>query len=242
MKRFSVLLAAVGMVLATAALTSCEKEANGSDPKFDTLLEVQGDGASLILGSNLKSALVATAPGTALEQEMLTFMKEEEKLARDVYTALSAKWGTPIFANIAKAEATHASAVVTLMERLGMANTALLPAGEFENPAFTALYAQLVADGSRSLADAFRVGALIEEKDIFDLKDDLTKTSNANITMVFENLLKASSNHLRAFNRQLTSLGIAYSPTYLDWATFTQIVTSPMEQGRRYQLRFGQSS
>ena len=39
--------------------------------------------------------------------------------------------------------------------------------------------------------------------------------SNENIIIVFENLQKGSRNHLRAFNRQLVSLGVTYIPIYI---------------------------
>lgn len=240
MKRFYQLFVAVSLLLASAMLVSCEKETNANNSSNEPIIDVMSDGTSSFIASNLKSALIVPIISpTTTEQEMLAYMKEEEKLARDVYAALREKWGTQIFVNIANAEVTHTNAIVTLMTNLGMTNTALLPAGEFENPAFTELYNQLVADGGQSLANAYKVGALIEEKDIFDLKDDLTKTSNANIIMVFENLLSASSNHLRAFNKQLTLLGITYTPVYLDSATYTQIVTASMEGGKRYRLRNG---
>lgn len=168
---------------------------------------------------------------------MLTYMKEAEKLARDVYTTLNAKWNTQVFANIANAETTHTNAVVTLMGNLGLTNTALLPVGEYENQEFYNLYNQQVAQGSVSLTEAYKVGALTEDKDIFDLSTDMRSTSNASILLVFENLKMASSNHLRAFTKQLTALGVTYTPQYIDQATYTQIVNTPMEKGKQYRKR-----
>jgi ABC-type antimicrobial peptide transport system ATPase subunit len=81
------------------------------------------------------------------------------------------------------------------------------------------------------------VGVLIEDKDIFDLSADMQSTSNASIILVFENLKMASSNHLRAFTKQLTALGVTYTPQYIDQATYTQIVSTPMEKGKQYRKR-----
>ncbi len=53
--------------------------------------------------------------------------------------------------------------------------------------------------------------------------------------MVFENLLKGSRNHLRAFNRQLTMQGASYEPQFIDQPTFEEIINTPLEQGRRYR-------
>jgi hypothetical protein len=58
--------------------------------------------------------------------------------------------------------------------------------------------------------------------------------------MVFENLEKGSRNHLRAFTRQLTFLGLTYTPVYLGADEYNQIITSPNESGQQYQMnRFG---
>lgn len=44
-------------------------------------------------------------------------MREEEKLARDVYLTFGEKWGLTLFTNIAKSEQTHTDAVKTLLDR-----------------------------------------------------------------------------------------------------------------------------
>ncbi len=232
-------LALAALMATGSTFASCDKSSDVSTDSMVPVLDVKSEGTSLVLGANLTGVLPASPPATTSEADMLTYMKEEEKLAKDVYTTLNAKWNVQVFTNIANAEATHINAVVALMEHLGLSNTSLLPVGEFQTPEFTNLYNQLVAQGSISLAEAYKVGALIEEKDIFDLNENMSKTSNTNIIMVFENLLRASSNHLRAFNRQLTSLGITYSPLYLDSTTYNQIATSPIEQGKRYHFNNG---
>ena len=45
-------------------------------------------------------------------------MREEEKLARDVYLTLYDIWGTPAFNNIASSEQTHMDAVLMLIDPL----------------------------------------------------------------------------------------------------------------------------
>lgn len=49
-----------------------------------------------------------------------------------------------------------------------------------------------MADGSRSLADALRVGATIEEIDLLDLEERIAQTDEADIKLVYENLAKGS--------------------------------------------------
>ena len=72
--------------------------------------------------------------------------------------------------------------------------------------------------------------------DIKDLNAALSGTTNENIIMVFDNLLKGSRNHLRAFNLQLTTLGVVYSPVFIIQADYDLIVTSAMEKGKQYRM------
>ena len=158
-------------------------------------------------------------------------MREEEKLARDVYQALSEMWDLPIFANIADSEQTHTDAVGDLLYRYGIRDPMAddVP-GVFEDPTIQALYDDLVDQGSQSLVDALIVGATIEDMDIVDLK--LRRTGIATIDDVYANLEKGSRNHLRAFIRTLERQGGEYTPSYLTIAEYEAIIGSPTERGR----------
>ena len=57
---------------------------------------------------------------TDSEKYWLTYMREEEKLARDVYIFLYDKWGSQIFNNISVSEQTHMDAIKTLLDRYGI--------------------------------------------------------------------------------------------------------------------------
>jgi len=175
---------------------------------------------------------IPTAQLSDAEIENLLFMREEEKLARDVYLTLSQSWGLPIFQNIARSETTHMAALKTLIDRYGLADPALSETGVFTDPTLQQLYDQLVSEGSQSLADALRVGAAIEEIDILDLQTHLAETEQADIQQVYGLLLKGSRNHLRAFTTTLQrQTGQTYQPQYLDPADYEDIVSSPMETG-----------
>ena len=82
-----------------------------------------------------------------------------------------------------------------------------------------------------SALDALKVGALIEELDIVDLRVALSETENPDVQSVFENLMRGSRNHLRSFYRLITSAGETYEPQYLSQEDFDEIVTSPIERG-----------
>jgi hypothetical protein len=191
----------------------------------------QGQGG---LNNNVAGAtLVATAPAGEAEAAALQYMREEEKLAHDVYTALFARWGLPTFQNIAGSEQTHTDAVATLLARYAVVDPAAgLPAGQFANPELQQLYDQLVDEGSQSLAAALRVGAKIEEIDIADLQERLAQTDKADIQNVYQNLLRGSGNHLRAFVSTLQrQTGETYSAQYLPASEYDQLLGSGSQAG-----------
>ena len=164
-------------------------------------------------------------PLSAQEQADLLYMREEEKLARDVYLTLSAKWQTPIFSNIAASEQNHMDAILTLLQRYKVADpVAGMGVGEFATEHFQTLYNDLVAWGSQSLIDALKVGCTIEEIDIIDLWNCMAATTHKDVLNVYQNLEAASENHLRAFVGQLASRGVTYEPVYLTPEQYQQII------------------
>jgi hypothetical protein len=168
------------------------------------------------------------------EIEGLVFMREEEKLARDVYTALFEVWGLPVFDTIAASEQRHTDAVLELIEAHRIDDpVADDTAGVFTNEDLAGLYDELVARGSGSSVEALAVGALIEDLDIYDLHEWLEKTENPDIERVFGNLLAGSENHLRAFTSQLEANGAEFTPTYLDESQVEEILAAAGRSGGR---------
>ena len=168
---------------------------------------------------------------SADEAAALLFMREEEKLARDVYNALYTTWGIQTFPNIASSEQMHMDEIKILLDRYALADPALAP-GQFTNPDLQALYDQLIAQGSLSIGDALKVGAAIEEIDILDLQTRFAQTDNADIQLAYNNLMNGSFNHLKAFTSALTQqTGEAYQPQYLPADQYQVIVTSANGNG-----------
>jgi hypothetical protein len=198
-------------------------------------LEVDQNGTTTVDGDRLRSELDKLSAGTLSEDEELgiLFMREEEKLARDVYIALYDKWGISIFKNIGESEGTHMEAVMSLIERYGLTDSSTGVPGTFTNQELQALYDNLVEEGSKSVEDALRVGAVIEEIDIIDLEEYLSQTDKEDIKMVYENLVKGSRNHLRSFVSNLEKRGSDYSPQYLDQSDYMDIVESSIERGNQ---------
>jgi len=117
---------------------------------------------------------VSTLPLTHEEEETLLFMREEEKLARDVYLKLYEFWeshdGSSIFKNIAESEQLHMDALKTLLDKYRLEDPAQESIGEFTNQDLQTLYNELLARGQESFLGALEVGVLIEEKDMVDIQ------------------------------------------------------------------------
>ena len=162
----------------------------------------------LALGAvSVTSAAPTAAPTATLSDPdiaALLYMREEEKLAHDVYLTLANTGRLPIFRNIAQAEQRHMDAVQVLLDRYGLADPAAgHGVGVFTDSTLQAQYAHLVAQGQLSLADALRVGEAIEAADIADLTAHIGETAQADIKTMFTNLKRGSESHLQAFQSLL---------------------------------------
>jgi len=187
-------------------------------------------------GRQADSEVVSSVDGlSAIEAENLTFMREEEKLARDVYLTMYEAWGLNIFSNIAASEQTHTDAVAEMLEKYNLSDPVVDDrAGIFINQELANLYDTLLARGYLSSLDALRVGALIEEVDMVDLKRAIEETDKEDIRVLYENLLSGSRNHLRAFVGLIEDQGIIYEAQFLTQEEVDAIVDSPIERGSKH--------
>lgn len=169
-----------------------------------------GNGNDGVTGGNgTQLTAIPASDLSAEEAAALLFMREEEKLARDVYNQMYALWGQPVFQNIAASEQTHMDEIKLLLDRYGLADPAL-GTGQFTDANLQVLFDQLIAQGSVSVTEALNVGALIEQTDIADLQARLAQTDNADIQLVYTNLMNASYNHLAAFTGKQGGNGNGY--------------------------------
>ena len=165
-------------------------------------------GLFLLLGVLFAPQVVAQLSLTQLEEQELLYLREEEKLARDVYAALYASSGLQIFNNISQSEQRHMNAALTLLQNYGLVDpVGSNAAGVFTNTDLQSLHDQLVAQGAASQIAALQVGVLIEETDIADLEAAISNTDKTDVIRVYNNLLKGSLNHLSAFTNNLAALG-----------------------------------
>lgn len=208
------------LVLASAYLISGCKADNSAQPETSNK-------NSLVLTNDSVNCAFITFPAdeiTTAEVDMIKYMREEEKLARDVYTTLSAQYTLPIYKNIAKSEQRHMDIVLCLLDHYNIADPASDEIGIFNNSELQELYNNLIAQGSVSLIDALTVGATIEDVDIHDLNLYSGQTENEAITTVFDILNCGSANHMRAFSRQLTKNNIVYTPQFISQNEYDAII------------------
>lgn len=167
------------------------------------------------------------------EKASLLQMREEEKLARDVYLTLGEKFDLPVFTNIPRSEQRHMDQLEQLLDRYGLEDpVADSERGQFASQEMQSLYNQLVSQGSQNEVAALKVGATIEDLDIHDLEKALAgDVDNQDIAMVYRNLVKGSRNHMRAFLSQLDAREETYEAQYIAQADLEAIAGSDWERG-----------
>jgi len=156
---------------------------------------------------NRGSGSAAVSTLSAAEEAGLLKMREEEKLAHDIYLKMYELYGMRIFSNIMVSEQRHMDAIKNLLDRYSLDDPAAgNEVGGFADVEIQEFYTKLLAKGQTSLMDALEVGVQIEELDIGDLKAVIKGTDNPDIETVYTNLFTGSLNHLNAFTYQLESL------------------------------------
>lgn len=192
--------------------------------------------ASTTNSTGIASGSVTLQPLTAAETDTLLFVREEEKMARDVYLTLYDKWGQQVFENIAtRSEQQHMDTMKLLIDSLGLTDPVVSDAvGDFTNTTIDGLYGQLVARGFTSYADALATGAFIEEFDINDLQEAIDETmdgtSQLAVIQAYTNLMCGSRNHLRSFVNLIELTGVDYQAQVLPQSEVDLIMNTAAEQ------------
>jgi hypothetical protein len=169
---------------------------------------------------------------TAAEAEDMLYMREEEKLARDVYLVMDDAWGLVPFANVAASEQKHMDAMLKLLRKYQLPDPAEGNAiGEFTDPDLQKLYDKLVDKGLKTSDEALLVGGLIEEVDMIDIQSALDRSTKDDIDAVYESLMCGSRNHLRAFAGAYQALtGKDYKAQLLPQAAVDAILATAAER------------
>jgi len=193
--------------LAAIGLAACSSEGLGS------LDNQRGQGLSRYPEEPLSEA----------EESGILQLREEEKLARDVYTLLGEQWGSSAFETIKSSEQKHMDAVALLINRSDLIGPAQSEAGKFQSPKIAGLFESLMSQGERSELEALQVGMTIEDVDIYDIDQILAQNDNQDIQAVFTNLRNGSANHLRRFYTDLKAVGGSYTPQYISPELFAEL-------------------
>lgn len=163
--------------------------------------------------------------------EDLVALREEEKLARDVYFVLYETWGAAPFANIGASEQRHFDSVGMLLAEYGVEDPAVDDAGgAFTSTVFQNLYETLTDEGHVSALEAFRVGATIEELDLADIQRMSGHAPPENVRAVYDQLSCGSRNHLRAFVRHIEAQGGTFEPQHLSRSQVDAILSGAQER------------
>ena len=172
---------------------------------------------------------------TEIEIENLQFLREEEKLARDVYVYLGSIYDHIIFDNIGASEQRHIDFVLEIMDKYQVEDKGTDEGGAFNNPTIQLLYNNLIEQGEPSLLDALIVGATIEDLDINDLDINMNNTINDDLLSLYQLLQCGSRNHIRAFTSQIKQEGGNYVPQFISQERLTEIIQRGHESCSQYK-------
>lgn len=189
--------------------------------------------ATIAAAASAAPAWAGKGPGSGMtplsdgEVFTLQYMREEEKLAHDVYVVMYDEWNALIFTRIATSEQQHMDTMLKMLLKHNLEDSATDTLGLFNNADLQLLYDDLVNQGEKSFIEALLVGVAIEEKDIVDIQNAIIETTHIDLQTAYEHLLEGSKNHLRSFVRNLEKQGIIYEPALISQELFEAIMTLP---------------
>ena len=132
----------------------------------------------------------ATGDASLSLADMLTYAMQDEYAARAEYELILEEYGTARpFSNILRAEETHIDALLPLFAEYGISA-----------PADDSAEHTVLPD---NLTNAYQTGVNAEVTNIAMYEQFLEQDLPANVRAVFESLMRASENHLRAFQNRL---------------------------------------
>ncbi len=201
MKSKIMIIATTAIVLGMGFLSSCQEE--NVEPEIIQLTEQESN-------------------------DLLT-LREEEKLARDVYLYAFDKYGMSVSENISISEQKHMDEVLEILTAYGFSDPASTEKGIFNNEDLQNIYDALIAKVDSSQLDALIVGATVEDLDIRDIDDFKARTDREDILAMYEVLECGSRNHMRAYYDRLQDEEVTYEAQYISQEELNAIVNSSHE-------------
>jgi len=170
---------------------------------------------------------IETEELTQNEIDDLSFLREEEKLARDVYIYSYNKYQIEVFNSISNSEQMHMNSVLNLMNIYGIPDSASTEIVVFNNQDLQEIYDNLIIQSDISSLEALTVGAIIEDLDINDIDHFINNTTKEDILTVYDKLTCGSKNHIRSYTNQLENNGITYIPQFISIEYYNSILNEP---------------
>ncbi|WP_298366875.1 DUF2202 domain-containing protein [uncultured Lutibacter sp.] len=199
----------ISLILVTIVLISCSNNSNDNginEFELDSKIEL-----------------------TENEISDLLFLREEEKLARDVYLHAYDVYKQIIFKNIANSEQSHMDNVLVLLDLYGINDPVIQETGKFTNKQLQKVYNDLIKQSNISLVEALKVGSTIEDMDIYDISQNEERTLKSEILAVYSLLKCGSRNHLRNFYKQVVQQSGYYTANYISNQEFEEIISTSNE-------------
>ncbi|MDD2756537.1 MAG: DUF2202 domain-containing protein [Methanothrix sp.] len=183
-----------------------------------------GEGIITLTGEQTMPPAIKAATLNAHEKEGLSFIWEEEKMARDLYTSLYESDKLTIFRDLARSEQSHMDQARAIIDKYALSIPGNDEQGVFQNQTLQKVHDELLAKGLPSDQDALNAAATFEEISIMDLQEELNITHAQDVMAMYQGLLAGSQKHLRSYVTDLKDRGIKYDPRYLGMDEFEKIV------------------
>lgn len=216
------------------AMTACTKNNDASDSESTSslkIINVSSEGITTYNVSNLCTVYDSTAVLTADQIEFLYAVREDEKIGKDFYAAMLAKFPAERqFIRFSQSEINHIAAIENLLNYYEIQYPVLGNPGVFADSARQAKYIAMIAAATDSMA-AYQVAAALEEENYVAYREVAKDTSNYNVHVIMKHLAIASENHLRALVHRITLMGGTYTPQLLTQSEFDQVIHNPFDRG-----------
>lgn len=220
-------------------LSACNKESNTGQESGTSLrvLSVSTEGISTYNLSNLTPVFDSTAALTADQIEFLYAVREDEKIGKDFYAAMVAKFPRErLILRFAQSEVNHIAAIETLLNYYEIQYPALTNPGIFADATRQSKYDAMIADAVDSMS-VFRIAANLEEENYIAYSQVAADSSNINLYLIVKHMVKCSANHLRALVHHITVKGGTYTPLYLSAEAYSQLIHNPFDKGDKQKRK-----
>lgn len=168
-----------------------------------------------------------------VETSTLTYLREYEWMAADVYNYFLALHPLPLFQNMGMNALNLSEMAHLLLLRNNIADPSRphIP-GKYTDTTLNNRYQKLVTHGKPSQDDALLACLSLEEFTLQKVMLLSLKVHHPDLVNLTEMVARSSRNHLRALFRHAATRNLVFEPTYLSPEFFTTVVNQPHERGR----------